>query len=336
MIKTLPVVALCLFPPLGAATREYAHASGWASTTVSVEPAQCTSDTVRVAVPGATLEGSLLCPASAGPWPVVLLIAGSGPTDRNGNSVLTQNNSLRLLAEALAARGIASLRYDKRGIGSSRMAMRSEADLRFDMIADDAAAWVRLLIPDARFTTTTVVGHSEGSLLGILATQRARADAFVSIAGIGRSADRVLHEQLTAGAPAPLVAEADRIMAQLRAGKTADTIPPALVSLFRPSVQPYMISWFKYDPAVEIHNLRVPVLIVQGTTDIQVKVEDARLLGAAYKDATVTVIDGMNHVLKTVPADQSAQMRSYSDPSLPVNTQLVAAIATFVGSVRRH
>ncbi|MDQ2667751.1 MAG: lysophospholipase, partial [Gemmatimonadota bacterium] len=99
---------------------------------------------------------------------------------------------------------------------------------------------------------------------------------------------------------------------------------------------PYIISWFKYDPAVEIRSLRVPVLILQGTTDIQVKVEEARLLGAADKEATVTIIDGMNHMLKTVPADQAAQVRSYSDPDLPVNTQLVDAVTTFIGSVRRR
>jgi pimeloyl-ACP methyl ester carboxylesterase len=336
MMKTLPVVALCLLTSLDATAPEHAQSYGWAKSTASKGLATCNADTVRVAVPAGMLEGSLLCPASAGPWPVVLLIAGSGPTDRNGNSPFVKSNSYRLLAEALATRGIASLRYDKRGIGASSRSIRTEADLRFDMAADDAAAWVRLLRGDARFTTTTVVGHSEGSLLGMLATQRGSADAFVSVAGIGRSADRVIHEQLMAAAPAPLVADADRIMALLRAGKTADTVPPALFSLFRASVQPYIISWFKYDPVVEMRRLRVPVLIVQGTTDIQVKVQDAQLLGAADNDATVTIIDGMNHVLKTVPADQSAQMQSYSDPYLPVNTQLVAVIATFVGSVRRQ
>ena len=80
----------------------------------------------------------------------------------------------------------------------------------------------------------------------------------------------------------------------------------------------------------------MPVLILQGTTDFQVKVEDARLLAAANTEATFSIIDGMNHMLKTVPAEQAAQVRSYSDPDLPVNTQLVAAITTFVGSARRR
>jgi pimeloyl-ACP methyl ester carboxylesterase len=268
----------------------------------------------------------------------VLLISGSGPTDRNGNSagLPGENNSLRMLAEALATRGIASVRYDKRGIGASRSAMGSEAELRFEMFADDAATWTRQLRADSRFSTVTVVGHSEGSLLGILATRQANADAFVSIAGVGRPAAQVLHEQLVARAPAALVEEADRAMARLVAGQTADSISPALAALFRPSVQPYLISWFRYDPSAELRKLDVPVLITQGTTDIQVAVQDARLLAAADPKATLAIIDGMNHVLKMVTADQTAQVRSYSDPALPVAPQLIDAIATFVKGVRRR
>ena len=297
----------------------------------------CNSDTAHVSTPAGMIAGSVLCPSAPAPWPVVLLISGSGPTDRNGNSPMLpgENNSLRMLAEALATRGIASVRYDKRGIGGSRSAMGSEADLRFDMFADDATAWTQQLRADSRFTTVTVAGHSEGSLLGMLATRRANADAFVSIAGTGRPAAKVIHDQLVAGAPPALVAEADRAMARLVAGQTADSVSPALAALFRPSVQPYLISWFRYDPSAELRRLDVPVLIVQGTTDIQVAVQDARLLAAADPKATLVIIDGMNHVLKTVPADQAAQVRSYSDPTLPVASQLIDAIATFVKGVRR-
>jgi pimeloyl-ACP methyl ester carboxylesterase len=266
---------------------------------------------------------------------VVLLIAGSGPTDRDGNTtgLPGQNNSLRLLAEALAARGIASLRYDKRGIGGSRGAMTSEADLRFDLLADDAAAWARQLRTDPRVAAVTIAGHSEGSLLGILAAQRAGADAFVSIAGVGRPAPQVIHEQLQARAPA-LLADADRVMEQLQAGKAVADVPPTMMALFRPSVQPYLISWFRYDPVAELRRLAVPALIVQGTTDIQVGVLDARLLAGASPKAKLAIVEGMNHVLKLVPPDLNVQMRSYSDPSLPVAPRLVDEIAAFVNGVR--
>jgi hypothetical protein len=297
----------------------------------------CNSDDLRLSTPTGTLFGSSLCPATPGPWPVVLLIAGSGPTDRNGNSPLLpgENNSLRLLAEALAVRGIASVRYDKRGIGASRGALARESDILFDIPVDDAAAGVRDLRSEPRFTTVTVVGHSEGSLVGILATSRASADAFVSIAGIGRPAWQVIHDQLTVQAPA-LVADADRIMERLASGVQVEDVPAALEVLFRKSVQPYLVSWFRYDPTIELRALSVPILIVQGTTDIQVTTDDARLLAGANPEATCVLIDGMNHVLKMVPADQAAQVRSYADPSLPIAPQLVESIIGFVLGVERH
>jgi pimeloyl-ACP methyl ester carboxylesterase len=310
-----------------------------AKATMASAPTQpCNSDSVTLAIATGTLHGTLLCPTAPPPWPVALLIAGSGPTDRNGNSagLPGPNNSLQMLATALASRGIASLRYDKRGIGASRAAMTSEADLRFDMLADDAAEWVRLLRNDPRFRTVTVIGHSEGSLLGMLAAQRAGADAYVSIAGVGRPASQVLHEQLAARAPASLVAESDSIMARLSRGEMVDSVPPALAALFRPSVQPYLISWFRYDPAAELRKLKIPVLIAQGTTDIQVSEQDARLLAAADRNAQLVMVDGMNHVLKLVPADYVAQMNSYSDPKLPVAPDLVDAIVEFVSGVHRR
>ena len=295
----------------------------------------CDSDSLQVSTPSGALEGTFVCPETPAPWPAVLLIAGSGPTDRNGNSVGLPgaNNSLQYLAEALAERGIASVRYDKRGIGASRAAMTSEADLRFDVLAGDAAAWVQRMRLDPRISTITVVGHSEGSLLGMLAVQRANADAYASLEGAGRPAAAIIHEQLAARAPVALAAEADSIMAEISAGRTVDSVPPALGALFRPSVQPYLISWFHYDPATELARLQIPVLIVQGTTDIQVPVDDARRLAAADPRGKLVIIDGMNHVLKMVPADQAAQMKSYSDPSLPVARQLVRALASFIEDV---
>lgn len=309
-----------------------------ATATRASEPMECDSDSIHVSVPAGALQGSFLCPDTPAPWPAVLLISGSGPTDRNGNTVGLPgpNNSLQLLAEALAERGIASVRYDKRGLGGSRAALTSEAELRFDMLADDAAAWVQRMRLDPRLSTITVAGHSEGSLLGLLATQRANADAFVSLEGAGRSASAVIHEQLASRAPAPLAAQADSIMAELDAGRTVDSVPPALLALFRPSVQPYLISWFRHDPAKELAKLQVPVLVVQGTTDIQVSQQDARLLAAADPRAKLVVVDGMNHVLKLVPSDMNQQLKSYSDPSLPVAPQVVSAVASFVKGVQRR
>jgi alpha-beta hydrolase superfamily lysophospholipase len=293
-----------------------------------------TEGAVRLETPTGAVHGALLLPARRGPMPVALLVAGSGPTDRDGNNTLLpgQNNSLKLLAEQLAAQGIASVRYDKRGVAASASATLQEADLRFDTYVDDAAAWVRKLRQDPRFSAVAVIGHSEGSLIGMRAAHNAAADAFVSIAGIARTAPQVLRDQLRPQLPAPLWEQSERILRALEAGRTADSVPPALGVLYRPSVQPYLISWFRYDPAREIARLQMPVLIVQGTTDVQVPVAEARALHAASPAAEFAVIEGMNHVLKAVPADPARQQASYSDPTLPVVPELIDRIVLFIRS----
>ncbi|HEX7681556.1 MAG TPA: alpha/beta fold hydrolase [Thermoanaerobaculia bacterium] len=281
---------------------------------------------------GGIVHGTLLVPESTKPVPVVLLIAGSGPTDRNGNSIALPgaNNSLKMLAEGLAAKGIASLRFDKRGIAESKAAGAAEKDLRFDMYVDDAAAWAEQLKKDHRFSSVTIAGHSEGALIGTVAAQRGAAVALVSIAGVSRAADVVLRGQLAGKLPPDLQEISERTLTALKSGKTVDDTPASLAVLYRPSVQPYLISWFRYDPIAEIKKVKVPILIVQGTADIQVTVDDARALAAARPDAKLEIIDGMNHVMKMVEADSNKQIASYSDPALPIAPRVVDAIAGFV------
>ena len=289
----------------------------------------------QIETPTGTVHGTLLVPGGQGPFPIAIIIAGSGPTDRDGNSAMIPgaNNSLRYLAEGLAADGIASLRYDKRGIAESTAAGPNEADLRFDTYVDDAAAWADEVSGDDRFSTVAIVGHSEGSLIGMIAAQRSAADAFVSISGIASPAGDVLRGQLSAQLPAPLMEESERILSELEAGRTVDTVPPPLFALFRPSVQPYMISWFRYNPAEEIARLDIPVLIAHGTTDIQVPASEASALHAARPGAKIAIIEGMNHVLKVVPPDPAQQQGSYADPTLPVAPELTEAVSGFVRGV---
>lgn len=283
----------------------------------------------------APLVGTLLVPGRSAKLALAILIAGSGPTDRDGNGPMARPNNLRQLAEALADRGIASLRYDKRGIAGSAGAATTESDLRFEMYADDAAAWVTKYRADARFGSIVIIGHSEGSLLGMLAVQRAQADAFVSIAGTARRADKVLHEQLAAQVPPSMLAQADSALASLVAGRTVDNSPPALAALFRPSVQPYIISWFRYSGSEEIGRLRVPTLIVQGTNDIQVAAAEADSLKLALPSAQLLVIAGMNHVMKSTPPGRAEQMASYTDPSIALAAGLADSVAAFVKRVRQ-
>jgi uncharacterized protein len=294
--------------------------------------AQETQETaVRLDTKTGTLHGTLLMPARAtGRVPVALLIAGSGPTDRDGNTPMLpgKNNSLKMLADALARHGIASLRYDKRGIAASMSAATKESDLLFTTYVDDAVGWLEWLRADARLGDRVVIGHSEGSLLGVLAAQRSPVARVVSLAGAGRPIGEVLEEQLARGLPPTLLADARRILGELKAGRTVDSVPPALFVVFRPSVQPYLMSWLPIDPAREIGRLTIPVLIVQGTTDIQASPVDAERLAKANPRASLEMIDGMNHILKEV-REPSPQTASYSDPTLPLHPRLIDVITRF-------
>jgi pimeloyl-ACP methyl ester carboxylesterase len=287
---------------------------------------------ITLDTPTGQLAGTLELPAGADKPRVALLIAGSGPTDRDGNSSMIpgRNDSLKLLAAGLADAGIATVRYDKRGIGGSHAAGSAESALRFEMFVDDAAAWIARLKADPRFASVAVIGHSEGSLIGMLAARQADAAAFVSIAGIADGASTLMRKQLEGKLPPELEKESERILVSLESGVVVDPVPPALATLFRPSVQPYLISWFKYVPAQRIAELTMPVLVVQGNTDIQVDVVQANRLHGARPGAKLEIIPGMNHVFKHVRAVPELQVASYGDPSLPVSPLLVKSIADFL------
>lgn len=287
---------------------------------------------VVLSTPSGDLVGRLARPAADGPVPVVLIIAGSGPTDGDGNSrvIAGRNDSLKMLAAALADAGFASVRYDKRGVGASAAAAASESELRFEHYVEDAAAWLGKLAADRRFSGVAVVGHSEGSLIGMLAAQRGGARAFVSVAGVADGASTVLRGQLRGQLPPELAARSEVILAALESGEQAAEVPPPLLALYRPSVQPYLISWFRYVPAAELARLQLPCLVLQGDTDIQVPVAQARALQAAAPRCDLAIVAGMNHVLKQVPADPARQRASYGDPALPISADLVRVLTGFL------
>ena len=175
-----------------------------------------------------------------------------------------------------------------------------------------------------------VIGHSEGSLIGMIAAERQQAGSFISLAGAGRPADEILIEQLTAQLPENLLDEAKTIISELNKGQTVAQVSPELASIFRPSVQPYLISWLAYDPQAELAKLEMPVLIVGGTTDLQVPVRDAELLYAASKEGGLPIVDDMNHVLKNASSDPEENMESYGNPDLPLADGLMARIIEFM------
>lgn len=262
--------------------------------------------------------------------PVVLIIAGSGPVDRNGNHDKMINNSLMMLADSLQLHGIASLRYDKRGIGASKAAAPSENELRFDDYISDAEGWIKMLKQDKRFSKVIVLGHSEGSLIGMVAAKEENAKAFISVDGAGKPADQMLREQLKLKVSPTMMDTCNQIFDALLNGNEVKNVDKRLGMIFRPSVQPYLISWFKYNPQTEIAKLKIPILLIQGTTDMQVKEEEVKLLANANTAAKLKIIEGMNHIMKAVPASFADNLSADMNPKLPLMTECVKAIVSFV------
>lgn len=283
----------------------------------------------------APLSGTLLSPEGA-PSAVAVILPGSGPTDRDGNQApAIRASTYRLLAEGLAAEGIATVRIDKRGIGASAAAGFDETKLRFSDYAADARAWAAQAARLTNQPCAWLIGHSEGALVALQAVQDGPSPdddkicGLVLLSGAGRPAGVVLREQLTA-LPEPLKTQAYDALTQLEAGRTVADPPAALAALFRPSVQPYLISWLPLDPAALLAAYDGPVFIGQGTTDIQVGVVDAQTLAAADPDATLKLWDGVNHVLKTAPVDRAGNLATYADPDLPLAPGVARDVATFI------
>ncbi len=281
-----------------------------------------------------TLEGTLTLPANqAKKMPVVLLIAGSGPTDRNGNAPGMTMNMYHQLADSLAKRGVAVLRYDKRGSGTNLVQyvpQLSKSAPDFNHLVDDAAGFIRQLKADKRFSSVVVAGHSEGSLVGMLAATQARADRYISIAGAGQNIAEILKVQFAnGGVQGDNLALAIRDVDSLKAGQLVRKPLPMLASLFMPINQPYLISWMKYDPAQLIKAFKGPVLILQGKHDIQVAVTEAERLKTARPDAKLVLFDSMNHVMKEGPAERMANISSYTAPGSAILPAVADTIAAF-------
>tara|TARA_B100001765_G_scaffold212162_1_gene175765 strand:+ start:715 stop:1641 length:927 start_codon:yes stop_codon:yes gene_type:complete len=274
------------------------------------------------------IDGTLLVPKDATTPPLAIIIAGSGPTDRNGNQNMMKNNAYRWLAEGLAAEGIATFRYDKRIVKQLRNRTMNEEGIRFDDFIEDAKNVVTHFKEDKRFSKVVIIGHSQGSLVGMIAGKDL-ADGFISLAGAGQEIDDVIIDQLKMQSPG-LVGNARTSFDDLRVNGVAQNYSPYLASIFRPELQPFLLSWMQYDPASELKKLEMPILIVNGTKDIQVLESEAELLQAAVPEAKLVLIENMNHVLKEITGDRLENSKSYNEPQRPVIPQLITVLSEFI------
>ncbi len=274
------------------------------------------------------VEGTLLLPETSEKPPLVIIIAGSGPTDRNGNQNMLKNNSLKFLAEALYKNGIASFRYDKRIVKIMKTGNIDEKKIKFDDFIEDAIEVTKYFKNDDRFNKLYIIGHSQGSLVGMIAAQN-RANGFISIAGAGQEIDDVIVDQLAKQAPG-LVDNARQSFDDLRVNGTAQNYSPGLASIFRADIQPFIYNWMQYNPQTELAKLNIPVLIVNGDKDLQVQVSEAEALHKAKPSAMYRIIPKMNHILKEIEGNDLENGKSYNQYDLPISEELITVITEFI------
>jgi len=275
-----------------------------------------------------TIYGTLLTPNSINKPPLVIIILGSGPTDREGNNVIMKNNSLKYLAKNLSEHNIATYRYDKSVLSLTKNDTTKIKKLTFDSFINEAISVINYFIKSKKYAKIVVAGHSQGSLIGMIAANNI-AEAFISLEGAGKPINEIFIEQIAKQAPY-LKEETARILTELKKGKLVADYNPMLASLFNKTVQPFLIFWMKYNSQIEIKKLTIPILIIQGTKDIQVKIEDAELLHKANSKSQLQLIENMNHIFKEIKGDVSNNMQSYTNPKLPIIPKLTTTILNFI------
>lgn len=260
--------------------------------------------------------------------PLVIFIHGSGNVDRNGNQVgLTNANYIKLLSEALNKNDIAFYRYDKRTSTQKNIKFFIQ-DPSFNSFVKDAQLALNKFKNDKRFSKITIIGHSQGSLIGMLIANNG-ADKYISLAGPADSVNKVMISQIRKQSGDSI---ADIVRAHFKELKTKGTIEkvnPNLFSIFSPINQKFLNTWLAYNPTEEIKKVTIPTLILNGTKDIQVFESDAKALHNAKPNSELKFITNMNHVLKTIEKDED-NLKSYTSPDFSLSSDLVKAITAFI------
>lgn len=292
---------------------------------------QAQDQEVAISSPGCLLKGSLRNPNDSldkSPKPLVIIIAGSGPTDRNGN----RGNSYLFLANQLEKANIASFRYDKRGLPESEDSADDLSKIIFNDMVKDVESIVKYFKNTKKYKSIYLAGHSEGSLIAIIAAQRIQVDGVVSIAGAGSKAGEILEKQISNNVKHPEYKKrAIKAIKQLEKGQLVSNIDIELYAILNPMTQPYLIDWFKYDPVQEIKKLKIPVLIIQGDNDLQVGVDNAKKLNKAARKKTLKIIKNMNHVMKKVESkERKDNLKTYFDREMDIMPEVAQSIVEFI------
>ena len=261
--------------------------------------------------------------------PLIVFVHGSGNIDRNGNQqgIKSNANYIKQLSDSLTQRGLAFFRYDKRTSNVKNIA-KIMNELSFKAFSEDVKIVVDSLKKDKRFSSIHLVGHSQGSLVAMMAIDE-DIDSYISIAGVASSIDKTIVEQVRKQNGDSLSNIVVSHFKELRETDSIANVNPLLMSLFNKPTQPFLKEWMSYEPAEEIKNIDIPMLIINGDKDIQVAVEDAEALHKANPKSELVILKNMNHVLKTIENDGD-NMSSYATPDFPLSIELVEVIADFI------
>ena len=276
-----------------------------------------------------TLPGTLTYNSNIDQQPLVIFVHGSGNVDRDGNQATAgaNPNYIKQLADSLNLRNIAFYRYDKRSASKENLEQVIK-DSNLEYYVDDVNLVIDQFKNDKRFSSITLIGHSQGSLVAMLADHE-HIDKYISLAGAGQSLDKALVKQVRLQNGDSIAGLVQSHFKELSDNGTIKSVDPNLLALFNKPAQPFILSWMKYNPADEIKKLKMPILILNGDKDIQVFIEDAEVLHKANPKSKLVIIKSMNHTLKTI-TQESDQMASYSSPNVPLSQELVTTIEDFI------
>jgi uncharacterized protein len=286
---------------------------------------KATADESKIQV--GAIDAVLTIPPEVERPPVALLIAGSGTTNRDGNGPQIKPATLKKLSEQLAARKIATFRYDKRGAGGWKPEFGRPEDFRFKDYVDDATTLVNYLRSSGKFSKVVLIGHSEGGLVAILTARRVPVDRLVLLATAARRQGDLLKAQLEKQLPADVFQPIAKAIDAIVAGRIVDPPPQGLA--IPPSMQPSIASAFTEDPISPLQLIEQPTLIVGGGRDRQVARLDFAALSAASSAAKTLWLPDMNHVLNDV-VDDADDLAAYNQSERPLDTTLIDTVAAFI------
>ena len=291
---------------------------------VTVAFSQTTSEEILLRNDSIYLAGTLTYTKAV--TPLIIWVHGSGNVDRNGNQAgaNVKANYIKQFRDSITKNKIAFYSFDKRTANPKNKQHLSNT--LFNDFVSDINIVVDHFKDDKRFSGITLIGHSQGSLIALLASEH--IEKYISLAGPSKRIDFMIEEQVAKNSPMVLDTVKGHFK-ELRETGDIKYVNPLLVQIFSRKNLPFLKSWMHYSPVEEIKKITIPILVINGTRDFQVTVQEARAMHKANPMAELVIIENMNHVLKNIEQDED-NFKSYYTPDFSLSEKLIETVITFV------